>query len=205
MDERLVEIKSKDNIIFSPVYYLNGIPGAISKCYLRETVAEKIINISNNLPNGYKLKIFDAWRPIEVQKYLFENYKNKLKKDNENLSEDELNILTKQFVSLPTNDIYDAPVHCTGGAVDLTLVNKNGIELDMGTEFDDFSEKANTDYFEIDNLSFEVKNNRRLLCKIMRDAGFTSFENEWWHFDYGDKFGAKRTNNFILYHGIFNI
>jgi D-alanyl-D-alanine dipeptidase len=110
---------------------------------------------------GYRFKIWDAYRPLHVQ-YIFW----KIMPDD-------------RYVADPKKGSR----HNRGCAVDLTLVDKDGIELDMGTGFDDFSERAHHDYT---NLSPEVLNNRKLLKSIMEKNGFTSIQTEWWHFDYKD-------------------
>jgi D-alanyl-D-alanine dipeptidase len=79
IDEKLVLVENKNNIIVQPAYYLKGLPGSVDKCYLRQSVAKKLAEISNSLPNGYKLKIYDGWRPLAVQKHLFDTYKEELR------------------------------------------------------------------------------------------------------------------------------
>jgi D-alanyl-D-alanine dipeptidase len=72
--------------------------------------------------------------------------------------------------------------HNRGAAVDITLVNlKTGKELPMPTTFDDFSEKAATDY---PYLPDELIQNRKLLITTMQRFGFSVYQHEWWHFDY---------------------
>jgi D-alanyl-D-alanine dipeptidase len=71
-------------------------------------------------------------------------------------------------------------LHNRGGAVDLTLVDKNGNELDFGTTFDFFGEQASHSYLELDK---EVIKNRTFLRKVMTENGFTIFPSEWWHYN----------------------
>ena len=201
MEEKLIEIQNSEKIIIEPVYFLQGIPHAIDKCYARETVVKKIRKIANSLPNGFKLKIYDAWRPFEVQKYLYNQYKEQIARDNQDLSESEIDELVKIFVSEPIRDIGIAPLHCTGGAIDLTIVCENGTELNMGTKFDDFSENAHTNHY----INEEIKKNREFLYNLMKEEGFENLSSEWWHYDYGGKHWAKQTGNEIIYKGIFAI
>ena len=130
--------------------------------------------------------------------------KNKAIDKRADLTEEEVNELTKLFVSPPLWDKTAGPVHTTGGAIDLTIVDKNGNELDMGTGFDCFKDTANTNYFELNNINEEVKNNRRLLYTVMTEAGFTNLPTEWWHFDYGNKFWAFYTKNDAIYDCVFD-
>ena len=201
LQEKLIEIQNSEKIIVEPIYFLQGIPHAIEKCYARETVAKKILKIAKSLPNGLKLKIYDAWRPFEVQKYLYEQYKEQIARDNQDLKESKIDELVKIFVSEPIRDIGIAPLHCTGGAIDLTITHENGTELNMGTGFDDFSESAHTNHY----INEEIKKNREFLYNLMKEEGFVNLNSEWWHYDYGDKHWAKQTGNKIVYKGIFEI
>ena len=76
VDEPLVNVVEFSNgkIIADMQYIKQGIPGAIQTPYLRKEVAERLVFASSMLPNGYKLKIYDGWRPYEVQKYLYDEY-----------------------------------------------------------------------------------------------------------------------------------
>jgi D-alanyl-D-alanine dipeptidase len=71
--------------------------------------------------------------------------------------------------------------HNRGCAVDITLVDHTGTELDMGTPFDDFSAKAHREYA---HLPEQTLANRKLLQRIMEDNQFIGWYAEWWHFDF---------------------
>jgi len=86
----------------------------------------------------------------------------------------------------------DIAPHCTGGAIDLTIVNKSNRQLDMGTNLDEFSKKTYTDSSLI---SKKAKENRALLIKVMTFAGFINFPAEWWHWSYGDREWANLQKN----------
>ena len=106
---------------------------------------------------GYKLKVFDAFRPVYVQKELW-------------------NVLPdSNFIAPP---LKGSP-HSRGVAVDLTLVDNKNEELDMGTEFDEFSRLS---YHGCIDISQESYKNRLLLLGIMTDSGWDFFRNEWWHY-----------------------
>lgn len=108
-----------------------------------------------------RLKIFDAYRPIEAQWALW------------NACED------KRFVSDPRN----GGIHPRGAAVDLTLVDAAGEELQMGAGFDDFTAKAAHGCLEI---SAEAQRNRAILLGIMTAAGWDNYRLEWWHYQLFD-------------------
>ena len=69
--------------------------------------------------------------------------------------------------------------HSRGVAIDITLVNSNNIELDMGTGFDEFSRLS---YHGCLDITKEAYQNRLTLLGIMTDAGWDFFRNEWWHY-----------------------
>jgi len=132
-------------------------------CYLHEAAIEplqKAIESARNL--GLKLKIFDSFRPIEVQQYMFDKFPSDDPKGG--------------FVSNPNGG---AIPHCRGVAIDLTLVDSSGKELDMGTDFDEFSDLAFHNCYKI---SAEAQRNRLILLGIMSAAGWDFYSKEWWHF-----------------------
>lgn len=187
-----------EKIINHPEYYIQGIKGSLPVCYVRESVYEKLIYASKLLPKGYKLVILDAYRPVEVQQTLFDKYKNKLRKENPNLSDEELTNLTLMFVALPSYDEKKPSPHNTGGSVDLTICDDEGRFLRMGTNYDEMSEIAFTRYFEeklergekLTTEEEEFLKNRRVLYHIMNFVDFTNFSNEWWHYDFGNQLWA---------------
>jgi len=75
----------------------------------------------------------------------------------------------------------DSSNHPKGLAVDMTLADRAGQQLDMGTDFDDFSSKAHVD---TDLINSEQKSNRQLMADVMTGVGFRQLPTEWWHFDY---------------------
>ncbi|MCJ7802919.1 MAG: peptidase M15, partial [Candidatus Marinimicrobia bacterium] len=70
-----------------------------------------------------------------------------------------------------------------GASVDLTLVTSQGLDIEMGTEFDNFSEKASGNYSKLPKI---VLNHRKLLKEVMIKNGFQSITTEWWHFNDSD-------------------
>ncbi len=156
-------------ILVEPQYFLRGIKGSIKECFVRETVAEMLIKASKLLPDGYKFVVWDAWRPIEVQERLFNLYAEKLKNLYTDLNEKDLVELTQKYISLPSADEDNPSPHNTGGAVDLSIVDSLGNYLNMGTSFDDFSDKSNTRYYEqltdegktLSDEDLVILNNRR--------------------------------------------
>ena len=86
--------------------------------------------------------------------------------------------------------------------MDITIIGTDGNGLDMGSGFDEFSDRTYTAFYETSGNEI-VKNNRRLLYSIMMDAGFTNLPSEWWHYDFGDRFWAYYNKRPALYRGVF--
>lgn len=208
VDEEFVDIYKYSNgkILVQMEYFIAGRDGAINIAYVRRSVADRLMHAASLLPEGYQLKIYDAWRPYEVQRSLFDEYFAQLKSlpENDRLTDDELCEKAKTFVSMPDRGIRFAYVHSSGGAIDLTVVDPEGNELDMGCGFDDFTPVANTASLE-GSSSIVERDNRRLLYHVMTEAGFTNFPSEWWHYDFGDKFWAAMTDCEVKYPSVYAI
>lgn len=206
IDEIMVDLADIDSslIVCEPRYYLLGIKGAMPCCMVRQQVAELLLKATKQLPNGYKFKVFDSWRPYVVQESLYWNYYNLIKGQyaDKNLSNDQIRKKITMFVSPPSKNPLSPSVHSTGGAIDLTIINKKGVELNMGSSFDDFSVKAYTNYFEETDQE-EIITNRRLLYNTMISVGFTNLPSEWWHYDYGNCFWGFYKNKESFYAGIY--
>jgi zinc D-Ala-D-Ala dipeptidase len=108
---------------------------------------------------GYRIKVWDAYRPWEVQQILWDM------------------VPDSRYVANPGTG---GSRHNRGGAVDVTLVDINGQEIIMPSEFDDFSPRAsryNT------GMSDKARSNMEMLSRIMQDNGFKGIDSELWHFD----------------------
>jgi D-alanyl-D-alanine dipeptidase len=141
-----------DNFLKSKVY-------DCAECFLRlKTVKALVIANNEFMKQGYRIQLFDCYRPLDIQKKMWAIVPN------------------PEYVANPAK----GSIHNRGGAVDITLVDKNGKELDMGTSFDHFGVEASHNY---EKVSAEVKQNRALLKSIMTAKYFISFDSEWWHYN----------------------
>lgn len=203
--EIMIDINIMDNkrIICEPQYYNQCVPGAIKECYVRKTVYELLLVALEFLPQEYNFKIYDAWRPYKVQKFLYDEQVRKLCEQGLKITEAQEK--ASKYVSYPSKSNFKPFVHSTGGAIDLTIIDAGKNELNMGTKFDDFSSRAATDSYE-NSQNLDVKRNRRLLYNAMIQAGFTNYPSEWWHYDYGNSFwAAEKKINVCQYAGISEI
>lgn len=207
VDEKLISL-SNAGFLCESQYYLQNIPGSLQDCYARETVVDMLKEAESKLPTGCRFKIYDAYRPINVQQSLWDMYRKQVEKKEPYLSDEEIDFKTSFFVSKPSYDINQPSLHNTGGAVDLTIVYNDKYALNMGTLFDDFTKRSWSNHFEDDypehESCYEVRDNRRLLYEVMTSVGFTNLPSEWWHFDYGTKFWSYFKNQPAKYTGILN-
>ncbi len=204
-DSGFVELKDKEPFFVQMQYPRLGMRYAESRCLIREELFERLLAAQNSLPGGIRLCIWDAWRPFLLQKELYEKYRQQIVSQFhlEKKTECEVENVVRRFVSPPADNPLLPPVHTTGGAVDLTLADQNGTPLPMGTEFDAFSDKTRTDYFEHSENDPDVRDRRRLLYSVMTGQGFTNLPSEWWHYDYGDRFWGYYKNQPAYFAGIF--
>ena len=133
-----------------------------SVCLLNIDTAVKLISANNEFNlYGYRIKIFDAYRPKSAQQKLWDNCSN------------------KKFLSNPKT----GSVHSRGAAADITLVDNNDKELEMPGNYDEFSKRS---YITYNGASKTAIKNRELLAKVMIENGFKRIKTEWWHFDNKD-------------------
>lgn len=174
-----------------PAYFHQGVPGALSDCYVRRCVLFRLYKAARLLPGGIELVVLDGWRPLSVQQYLYDTLHQAMQAQDPTLSAAELQAQLSQFVALPSSEHSMPSPHLTGGSVDVALCDSEGLLLDMGTEFDDVSPLSASAAFEglvkPTARESEVIENRRLLHSVMLQAGFTNLPSEWWHFDYGNQ------------------
>ncbi len=142
---------SEHNITGRPIYRQ-------PLCYLHADAARLLLRATAPAAElGYRLKIFDAFRPAKAHWALWNHCPDS-------------DFLADPRVGSP---------HTRGAAVDLTLVDRSGRELDMGTGFDDFTPLS---HHGAAGLSREAEMNRTFLLGLMTAAGWDYYRNEWWHY-----------------------
>jgi len=154
--------------------------------YVRKTVLDKLISINNEMAqHGYALLIYEAYRSSEVQYKMWHEEFEKMKFLHQDWDDNKIKHVISKRIAQPNG--INVGGHQTGGAIDLTICTNDGIELDMGTKYLEFSEKTFSSSKNISNLQME---NRNLLIHQMRENGFANFPAEWWHFSFGDSMWA---------------
>jgi zinc D-Ala-D-Ala dipeptidase len=206
--EPMIPLSSlSEQITVYPAYYHEGYAGTQPEAFLREGAARKLATAAAQLPVGYKLVVLDGWRSFEVQASLYERFREALFlqgwEEGPALTEE-----LSKFVAYPTTDLSKPSPHLSGGAVDLTIAGPDGW-LEMGTAFDDFSERATTCHYEElvqpTQKDIEIRDNRRLLYHLMTTAGFVNYPKEWWHFEYGTRTWGQKTQQEPIYGGVLSM
>ncbi len=185
--------------------YFRKFDSALSRVFVREGVARKLAQANKILkPKGVEILLLDGFRPIELQKELWDYFMQQARKSLTNPTEDACVQFAGRFCSDPRpfkkDDWRTWPTHTTGGAVDVTLREiATGKELNMGGTFDDASEVSRTDYYECNAVAdatsaAEARRNRRLLYGAMTAVGFANYPYEWWHYDYGTQMWVMNTH-----------
>ena len=203
VDSGFIEIISDKRFDVQMKYPFLKMKNAEQGCYVRKEVYEMLCNAAEMLPVGMRLRIWDAWRPFALQQELYTEYADDIIREFElqNCSEEQQKAVIRKFVSEPIEEKDVPPVHTTGGAVDVTILDSNGNELEMGSGFDEFSDRTYTAYYE-NSKDERIRKNRRLLYGVMTKAGFSNLPSEWWHYDYGNRFWAYYNNQPAIYRGV---
>lgn len=168
-DERLIEVTPENipGVVLDLRYATtNNITGMVlypeAKAYLRQETIRKLRRVSRELKEeGYRLVIWDAWRPADAQRALWQ-----AKPDG-------------KFLTPPSK----ISRHRRGTSVDVSLADMDGKILPMPSDFDEFNAKADEDFSDVPK---EKAQRARTLRNIMFKAGFSGVPDEWWHYDLRD-------------------
>ena len=181
--EDLVDARTFDLDIQSSYKKFDMIPITGTTILVRRELAKRlaIANIQLTKQYNYRLKIVYGYRSPQVQARYFNMRRDVLRSEYPELASNELDRLTHNFVAVP-----DVAGHPTGGAIDITLVDGDGIECDMGTDIAEYTDPERIKTFNSTISSLQRKN-REILLEAMTSVGFAPFFGEWWHFSYGDR------------------
>ncbi|WP_077035976.1 M15 family metallopeptidase [Pelomonas sp. KK5] len=163
-----------DNFVGRDVY------GGMDCMWLRREAADAVEKAAAWLAShrpGYTLRVLDALRPQRVQEVLW-------------------NELAGTPLTMYLANPERGSIHSFGMAVDLTIIDPQGMEVDMGTGFDEMTLSSHPEY-EVEHLAQGLLTAAHLtergwLRAAMRQAGFHGISTEWWHFDFGDRVAVRR-------------
>ncbi|MBQ8251141.1 MAG: D-alanyl-D-alanine carboxypeptidase family protein [Alphaproteobacteria bacterium] len=185
---KLVLISEKEDIFFCDKF--------TKEKRIRRYIYQMLIEAKKHLPENYFFKIYEAYRPLEAQKKLWDEVVQKQQKMYPDLS-----IQSEKFIALCdvfcANPYRQGSGHQSGAAIDVSLCDKNGIDYDMGGEVRGFYEESDFDY----PVSFLARKNRNILKNALEKVGFINYPAEWWHYSFGDRLWAKLTGAKIAIFG----
>lgn len=151
-----VRYATSDNFLKTAVY-------DCEQCLLLPEIAKAVAAANHEFCElGYKIKFYDCYRPLSVQKKMWAIYPNP---------------------SYVGNPYRSGSIHNRGAAIDMTIVTLDDKPLDMGSDYDYFGKKAHIDHPHNDT----IQANRELLWRVMKTHGFAPIRTEWWHFNYQAK------------------
>lgn len=160
-----------------------------NRARVRSMLAWRLEEAQLLLPAGIHIRVVEGLREAADQQGIIDRYSAEIASLNPHLSVAERHDLTSRFVS----PISVAP-HVAGAAVDLTLVDADGRELDLGTAIDATPEQSlGACYFDAIAIGAEARSNRDLLADVLLDVGCVNYPTEWWHWSFGDKYWALLT------------
>ena len=152
-----------------------------TEAYLHPKAAKAVVKANTLLAKyhpGWRICIYDATRPMSVQQKMWDKVKGTPQQN---------------YVSNPKNG---GGLHNYGLAVDVSIIDEKGDSIDMGTKVDALTNTSHIDKEEElvaqGKITQEAMENRRLLRKVMQEAGFKPLRTEWWHFNYTTRADAKK-------------
>ncbi|MFM7312555.1 MAG: M15 family metallopeptidase [Cyanobium sp.] len=179
---------------------------------LRQGVMERLLQAQRQLQRtqpGWRLAVFDAWRPLAVQRFMVEHTIAEqcaalgLDPRRPSAALDAVVAEVGRFWAPPSEDAATPPPHSTGAAVDLTLADAAGAPIAMGSAIDAIGAVSEPDHYraladglpdgEARRQALAWHGHRQLLAVAMVAAGFAQHPNEWWHFSWGDQLWAWRS------------
>lgn len=199
LDEPLVKITNTASLLVEPIWEnpIDDIEGPLYKeyilnnpsydgVYLRQSVAELLYQAAKNLPKNQRLIIRAGHRPQEVQLKLLNMVKDKFLSKNPDADDGKALAFARTYVSDPRIKL---PPHCCGAAVDVDVLDTSNDRLvDFGCPVNTDSDIA---FLNSLKITESQRANRQMLVRAMTSAGFAAFDNEWWHFSYGDASWAE--------------
>lgn len=214
--EPLVPIPGDRLAIETPHPYAKlGAPyGSKSPFCLRQSVLNQLLLAQNVLKEtrpGWKIQIFDAYRPLAVQQFMVDyTFAETVRVQGLTINQlsdplrETLLQQVYQFWAVPSADPATPPPHSTGAAVDVTLADAAGHVVNMGSPIDELSPRSYPNFFMpgegeckgddagaiADATTLIFHSHRQLLHRVMSAAGFRQHPNEWWHFSWHDQLWA---------------
>lgn len=164
---------------------------------VRRGVLHRLESAARSLPEGLGLLVVEGYRPAPLQAHYFERYRAWLAETNPDWDDEALRVAASRYVSPP-----EVAPHTAGAAVDITLIDLDGAELDLGTEVNATPEDSQGRcYTGHPGLDRGAAANRGLLIAALATAGLVNYPTEWWHWSFGDRYWALVTGAPLAMYG----
>lgn len=168
--------------------YCPGVAITDTLCpYFRKTPADMLNKAQASLKDGMKLRVHTVLRTRAMQKRGWDGYFKRMQEEHPRWPLSALRRATNKYFA--PYDQFAPPGHCTGAAVDVNLLDKDGNALDLIAP----TQGWEAAYTWSDLLSPEAKRNRMVMVNAMLEAGFSNCRDEYWHYSWGDSAWAVRT------------
>lgn len=159
-----------------------------ARALVRAGLAARLADARSTLPDGIGLRVVEGHRPAAAQRAIIARYGAQVRAAHPGADEQTVHRLTSRFVA----PLAVAP-HVAGAAVDLTLVDADGHELDLGTAIDATPEESAGACYLDAPVPPAARRHRDLLVRALSDAGLVNYPTEWWHWSHGDRYWALST------------
>ncbi len=182
---KLSVIEGKDDIFFNDRY--------TSERRVRTYIYNLLLEAKQYLPSDYYFMIYEAFRPKSAQIALWDKVVIEKSQELPNLdtNSQEFIDICNVFVANPHKQ---GSGHQSGAAVDVSLVNGQKKEYDMGGIVRGFGKEALTN---CSSINAEAKKNREILYRALSQVGLVNYPSEWWHYSFGDRLWARLTGSNI--------
>ncbi|MFF4754683.1 M15 family metallopeptidase [Streptomyces sp. NPDC002514] len=192
--ERLVDVRRHGALLVDERTWHDA-AGAFAQ--LRQGVLDRLAKAEAALPEGTRLLFVEGYRPPFLQRRYFDEYAARLRADHPEWADDRIRTAASRYVSPP-----EIAPHSAGAAVDVTLADDDGRELDLGTRLNATPEEsAGACYTQAGNISREARIHREILGTALSAAGLVNYPTEWWHWSYGDRYWALKTGSPAAHYG----
>lgn len=161
-----------------------------ARALVRAGLAVRLDAARAALPLGITLRVVEGHRSVADQRAIIERYDGEVRAAHPHLRDEaEIARLVSRFVSP-----VDVAPHVAGAAVDLTLVDVCGDELDLGTPIDATPEQSDGRCFTAaDGIGADARAHRDLMARVLGGVGLVNYPTEWWHWSFGDRYWALTT------------
>ena len=171
---------------------------------VRAGVAIRLERAQNRLPSGLQLRLYEGYRNPSIQQALFDGQLQRMRR--EHPSQDiswcyaQAAKLASPLRTFEGDQIV--PPHSTGGAIDIEIIDSDGIPLNFGMKLKDWDNvPPSLCATHFTGITGEAASNRQLLMNTLIAEGFINYPREWWHFSYGDQYWAFATANISALYG----